>query len=195
MMIGQKVRFTQKHNNEEWPIMNTMLKFLPNNAFIKKELEKIFRIAKETKCAVAFWGKDGSQIFRNSKSKNIKIVCNLTSGSTNPVEISKLQNKYGKNSIRMKNDLHAKVFWTDKAVIIGSANVSANGLALEGPETTGLEEVAVLIRDPIILKQTESWFNHIWKRAMPINRIHLDDARKIWHNLAQPGDRCKLVNF
>jgi len=156
------------------------MKILKENAVILKEIKRLFKSASKIKCAVAFWGEGAQDLFSGSKAKSIEIVCNLLSGGTNPHEIQKIQTK--KNvTVKMLNTLHAKVFWTDKGVIIGSANASSNGLSLEGDETDGWEEMSVLIEDPIQIRKVEKWFDEdIWDNAEIINKAVLDKATKIW---------------
>lgn len=70
-------------------------------------------------------------------NKSCTIVCNLFSGACNPKEIKKFMSPELGFSVRTLDNLHAKIYWTNKGVVIGSANPSANGLAFEGKETRG----------------------------------------------------------
>ncbi|MCX5902648.1 MAG: phospholipase D family protein, partial [Proteobacteria bacterium] len=105
-------------------------------------------------------------------AKKIEIICNLTTGGTNPSEIEKLGNKLKKTGglVKMKNDLHAKVYWTENGVIIGSANASSNGLALEGDEILGWKETAIMSTDLKIISATRKWLLDIWESAEVINK-------------------------
>ena len=81
-------------------------------------------------CAVAFWGRGAEELTRGIGHDNVKIICNLKSGGTNPYVIEVLQHQ----NVRQNDLLHAKVYLGDNAAIVCSANASANGLGFEGRE-------------------------------------------------------------
>lgn len=165
-----------------------MIKILKKNDEILSEIKRLFKSASKIKCAVAFWGKGASDLFSNSKAKSIEIVCNLMSGGTNPDEIETIMDDIKKNGeVRMDNTLHAKVFWTDKGMVIGSANASANGLSLEGAEIEGWKEMSVLIEDQKLIKEAEKWFDKVFMESKKIKKNDISDAKKIWKK--QSGGR------
>ena len=93
--------------------------------------------------AVAFWGAGAMQGLKLENHPNAQLICNLTSGGTNPHEIRKLM-KAG-ISVRMHNRLHAKVgIVGDQFSFVGSSNMSANGLGFEGSETAFWEEANIV---------------------------------------------------
>jgi hypothetical protein len=120
--------------------------------------------------AVAFIGSG----FSNSVNGNVRIVCNLTSGATNPYEIKALLNK---QNIEIKNNskLHAKVYIETDRLIVSSANLSTNGIALE-------EESAYWIEASIQTKVTEdimqatTWFNKLWAESESITQQMINDS-------------------
>lgn len=156
-----------------------MLKFLASNKVIQTEIINLFKEANKIKCAVAFWGKGAFQILDSVRVNDMQIICNLTSGGTNPSEISIISKMPGVK-IKMKNDLHAKVYWTDKGVIVGSANASANGLSLEGAELDGWEEAAIYSTEPEIISIINQWFSDLWVRALDINKAEINKAKSAW---------------
>lgn len=163
-------------------------KVLKKNDEILSEIKRLFKSASKIKCAVAFWGKGASNLFPASKAKSIEIVCNLMSGGTNPDEIETIMDDIKKNGeVRMDNSLHAKVFWTNKGMVIGSANASANGLSLEGAEIEGWKEMSVLIEDQYLIKKVEKWFDKVFMESKEIKKKDISDAKKIWKK--QSGGR------
>jgi len=165
-----------------------MTKILKENDEILSEIKRLFKSASKIKCAVAFWGKGASDLFSNSKAKKIEITCNLMSGGTNPYEIEIIMDNIKKNGeVRMDTSLHAKVFWTDKGMVIGSANASANGLSLEGAEIEGWKEMSVLIEDQKLIKEAEKWFDKVFLKSKEIKKKDISDSKKIWKK--QSGNR------
>lgn len=58
--------------------------------------------------ATAFIGTGASRLI-GSQCTDVKIVCNLSMGSTNPQEIVTLIQRFGKSNVRQVNNLHAKL--------------------------------------------------------------------------------------
>lgn len=145
------------------------MEFLYQNSQTKKQIEQIIKESAEIKLAVAFWGYGSSETIKKAKNKKVKIICNLESGATNPYEIIKIGKLIGFKNIRSVKNLHAKVYLTDKKLILGSSNFSANGLSLEGDETNKLIEANVLIDSQLIIKQTSLWFDSLWKDAKVVD--------------------------
>ncbi|MCK9988469.1 MAG: hypothetical protein AzoDbin1_04941 [Azoarcus sp.] len=143
----------------------------------RTEIETLVKNADKLDIAVAFWGK-GAEALLPRKTKNIRILCNLTSGATNPNVIQNLQ--AAGFEVRNKADLHAKVAISDKAAIIGSANYSANGLNLEGTELAGWIEAGYLTKSEHDLSQMDNWFAIQWDKGERIDHDMLEEARLLW---------------
>ena len=163
-------------------------------------LREMFRKAEEIYCIVAFWGRGADKIFEDfSKKKKgkIKIVCNLSMGGTNPKTIKKLRNRGV--DVKHKPDLHSKVYWTEKGVIVGSANASANGLALQGDEQDGWLESALFTDRTTILKKTRLYVQEIWCTSERITEQDLEEAQRKWQGrrreLANSGPLSKAANW
>lgn len=90
---------------------------------------------KNARCAVAFWGKNAEQ-FQGMFGRRTQIICNLESGATNPYVVEAFLQ--ARIPVKTLATLHAKVYRGSDAAIVGSANCSTNGLALE--EGQGWEE-------------------------------------------------------
>ncbi len=111
------------------------MKFLSKENY-HGEIERAFSNNESLDIAVAFWGKDALSLFDPKPEKKIRIVCNLESSACNPFLIKKLR-EYGNIHVKTNKYLHAKVLLQKSLAIIGSANISANGLSFEDSELNG----------------------------------------------------------
>lgn len=137
--------------------------------------------ARHASVAVAFWGRGAESIFEGWRGESLRIICNFASGGTNPRAIKTLR-KLAKAEIRQLDDLHAKMIVTDCAVIVGSANVSANGLGLEGTEVAGWRETGILIDSPDLVKDAQAWFERQWHESRHISKEDMDAACISWQS-------------
>lgn len=158
-------------------------------------------------CAVAFWGKGASARLskREANAKRPKIICNLETGGTNPYEIETLMgnasHSYGE--VRQSKNLHAKVFLAADRAVVGSANVSTNGLGIEGASAAKWIEAGVLINDPVQLKRISAWLETEWEKSEEIEASHLVKARDRWFRrqmasgpiLDNPSPKIGLAEF
>lgn len=143
--------------------------------------------------AVAFWGKGAEKLFENWQGKNLRIICNLESGATNPEVIAAIREwkdkKDFKVEVRTLADLHAKVVLGEHEAIMGSANISANGLGYEASECSGWQEAGLRVADQQVLKTAGAWFEQQWQRAEhALTDDQLDQARLAWekHRASRP---------
>lgn len=134
----------------------------------------------ELRCAVAFWGNGAvRKLFKNGVLPgSSKIICDLTMGGTNPDELRALGAPDNK---RLKHlpGLHAKVYISDRGIIICSANVSNNGI--------GFLDVPKLIEAGVFhhpATDTYSaalrWFEEVWKAAKAVDDSALLRAEDAW---------------
>lgn len=151
------------------------------SADYKFQVEKIIQESNSIDIAVAFWGKGAEKLFAN-KNTPTRILCNLISGATNPTTIENLSNKKKYKSIHIKHldDLHAKVLVGDKSAIVGSANISTNGLNIEEGEFDGWQEAGFSTHDAVELEKMRQWFEQQWKRSEEIDEDLLEKARINW---------------
>ena len=129
-------------------------------------------------CAVAFWGKGAEDIIGMRQNHEIKLICNLRMGGTDPNVIEKLI-KSGA-TVQQNDRLHAKVYIGDKQAIVASANASINGLGLEGDELAGWIETGVQVPAEDALP----WFNEIWNQSRPILPRDIEEARRLFRERA-----------
>jgi len=139
-------------------------------------ITKLLKSSNNLKCAVAFWGSDASKWLKNT-DQEIEIICNLESGVTDPYEIEKLLLQPN-IKIKTQSRLHAKVYWTNEIAIVGSSNVSDNGLPQNN--STGNIEASIEIISHELLKEIEEWFKKQWEHAKNINNKLLEDQKIKW---------------
>ena len=102
------------------------------------------------------------------------------SGSCNPSQIEKIR-KLGA-PVKTRDGMHAKVWLCGDRVIVGSANVSANGLGFDDAEMIrGNREAAVLIEDSEVAKSVDSWFSKMWEEDCElVNNGQIKTAKDRW---------------
>ena len=125
-------------------------------------LRNLLNEADEVSMAVAFWGEGSESIFKDYKGDPPRIICNLKLGGTNPKAIRKLKEKWENAKIRQHDDLHAKLVLTESQMIVGSANISSNGLGLEDGKEAGLRELGIRSRNARQLGAARKWFDQLW---------------------------------
>lgn len=156
-----------------------MMNFVASNH--RHALKRVFQGRTDAFLAVSFLGKGASDRLKAYKCRpsRTRIVCNLESGACNPVEIRRLL-RLGFD-VRSNRDLHAKVYWTARAALVSSANLSANGLGYEGADVDANIEAGTLIDDPGNLKKVESWiFEKVLPNSKLITRKMLREAELVW---------------
>lgn len=142
---------------------------------VGEELSReIHRILAEPRCscAVAFWGK-GAEAKLTDQRSGVRLICNLSSGGTNPNEISKID----RSLVRQIDELHAKVYIGNSQAIVTSANISSNGIGQEDVDAAFWME-AGYITDKI--EPIKTWFDELWKRARCITDEDLNEAFERW---------------
>lgn len=143
---------------------------------IRKAISNIFSGSKKIDCAVAFVGEKAID-FIESNCK-VRLICNLESGATNPNAIKELI----KNNVEVKtlSSLHAKVYIGDSYAVIGSANLTANGLGLEGDEIFGLIEAGFQVEDTIEKRNIVKWWKELWELSIKVEEDDLEQYIEKW---------------
>ncbi len=134
--------------------------------------------------AVAFWGRGAEKLIEAVWAGiSLRILFNLGNGGTNPQVIRDLLD-LGLPGLELliDDDLHAKVAISETAAIVGSANVSVNGLGLEGSECAGWKEAGVQIDDSAQVAEVQGWFDALWARGEAVTDERLTAAQIQWDN-------------
>lgn len=130
--------------------------------------------------AVAFWGKGAIERLGLDRPGLVaEILCNLDSGACNPAELRRIRELPGV-TLKSHPSLHAKVYWTPAAAVLGSSNASANGLALEDDAAGGWREANVRLDDGQVLGDIATWFDTLFGQGHEILDEDLDRAEQIW---------------
>jgi hypothetical protein len=137
--------------------------------------------------AIAFWGDGAEAIIHPHDGKPLRAICNLRSGGTNPAVIKLLVDRAKTSAhvqIRQCDRLHAKLLVGPTSAIIGSANVSANGLGFEGVEVAHWLEAAIQTFDREEVESAQDWFEQLWlsSDSRPITDKDLADATEAYEN-------------
>lgn len=141
------------------------------------ELKRIFSNADDVRIAVAFWGKQAKKLLHLNQVKSARIICNLQSGACDPLLIKGIRDDPRKNlHIRTHRKLHAKIYWTSSAAIVGSSNASTNGLVPVGPDDSGWREGNVCVTDKETLDEIGRWFLDLWGKSLRIRNSMIEDA-------------------
>ena len=151
-------------------------------------VKKEFRL----QIAVSYWGKGALTTTRlqerieQKNSKPIQVLCDLLSGACNPEPIEELTElaKKSKNKVQVKtlSGLHAKVWISGSQVIVGSANVSANGLGFDDRVSQeGNIEAGVELSRQDFAEEVKNWFNEQWERAEPVDASRIQLAKERWN--------------
>jgi hypothetical protein len=132
--------------------------------------------------AVAFWGRGAAKsLGLDARSGGVtRIVLNAQSGACNPAELRLLVKLFGEG-VRTHASLHAKVYANEEAVLIGSANASANGLGFDGDdEVDGWAEACMYSRTPSVCAETSDWFEKLWADSVPLSAEIIKQADDLW---------------
>lgn len=141
---------------------------------IKKKVTGLLSSNEEVKIAVAYWGSHALELLRlNPRRRDLQVLCCLKGGSSDPSVIG----KFGDRAHQIDN-LHAKVFWTGRGAIVGSANASANGLPEQDEYASKLIEAGVYVDEKDELAKIERWFDGLYDEFRPITKTDLDNAQQ-----------------
>lgn len=164
----------------------------------KQRLEQLLDDEHDLALAIAFWGEGAVELISSRPSKSFRILCNPKSGGTNPYVIRELctlaKNSDGRIQILQCDRLHTKVVVGERQALIGSANVSANGLGLGDQGVAHWLEAGVLTSDETVVGGASNWFDELWisNGVRSIRNEDIETAAKVWtqnrHAWQLPGD-------
>ncbi|MBV5346794.1 phospholipase D family protein, partial [bacterium] len=145
---------------------------------LSKAIKDLLLTETKLRIAVAFIG-DGACNLINQRADDVKIVCNLSMGGTNPNEIKEFIRRFGKKNVKHIDNLHAKLYIGTEYAIVGSANMSSNGL---GTQPTALREAGYKFKvDQPSGKRSADWFDELWADACGITTKDLKNAEDKWN--------------
>lgn len=157
--------------------------FLSSENYLQ-EFRRLIEGSKSLSLAVAFWGRGAETLIAEAwAGETLRILCNLGSGGTNPQvirDLTELAEKKPGLQILVLDDLHAKVAISDSTAIVGSANLSVNGLGFEGNESSGWQEAGMYVDDQMQILKMQEWFEHLWARGEEVTEERLAAAQIQW---------------
>jgi len=157
--------------------------FLSSENYLK-EIQNLVQSVSNLSLAVAFWGEGVQSLIKSAyQGQKLRLLCNLGSGGTNPKVIRDLLAFSHENpdiKLRTMDTLHAKLVIGEASAIVGSANLSANGLGLERSECATWEEAGYLVRDAQQIASMQAWFERVWGQSEHITEALLKKAEAQW---------------
>ncbi|NVZ84722.1 hypothetical protein HX836_23200 [Pseudomonas yamanorum] len=133
----------------------------------KDQLKSLIAEEQNLDFAVAFWGDGAENLIPLNAARSVRIICNLRTGGTNPAVVRYFLSKIkdGNSSLQIKHSshLHAKVVVGQNQALIGSANMSTNGLGLEDGGLARWMEAGIHTRDSQEVASAHEWFNSLWE--------------------------------
>ena len=168
--------------------MSSDVRFLSDREAITAALHRLIHAQPDEQpvyLGVAFWGDGAEQVL--IPSKRFRLVCNLSSGGTNPAVIERLSEQSGVE-VRQRPKLHAKVVVTESGALVSSANVSSLGLALANSTSGWIEAGLELPASNPAYADVRRWAEAIWASAGEVTPELLDAARERFQpHLPQPS--------
>jgi hypothetical protein len=170
----------------------------------KKSLTSLISEEKNVDFAVAFWGEGAQDLIPENTDHTIRIICNLTTGGTNPSVVrsflTRIRDGNSSLQIRHSSRLHAKVVVGSKQALIGSANLSTNGLGLEDESLAHWLEAGIHTCDLQEIGAAQKWFETLWQSdaVSEINDEDLAAAQIAWdrkQNARPPLDGDPMSPF
>lgn len=168
-----------------------MSEFLTSEALTGKIREIVG--GNNVKCAVAYWGDHGFE-----DVDNWKIICDIVCGSTSDEVLKKL-GAPGNPNLKHIEKLHAKVYLSDRGVVIGSANASAGGLDSDGRPARLVEAGAFHEVNGKVWQQATDWFDTQFGDASVVDDAALEIAKLAYRPshrpIVEPKDFLDLVRL
>lgn len=142
-------------------------------------LRAMLATASQAKLAVAFWGRGAIETLGLDRPNlALEVLCNPDSGACNPDEMRLL---LALPNVKLKRhpSLHAKIYWTPGAAVIGSSNASANGLVVEGG-ASGWRETNIQVEAPELVAQIKDRFSALFDDGEEVTPEAIELAARLW---------------
>lgn len=149
------------------------------------EFKQTLKELNPSKIAVAYVGADWDRYINPAALK--EIILSPTYGS-NPQAIEAIINEIGIDNVLFLNNLHAKLYLGSQSALLGSCNLSYNGIG------GGLEEAAVLINDKTMLAKLNDLYAHYKKaaqQAYPTTEAKIEKLTQLISFFNQTRDKRK----
>jgi hypothetical protein len=128
--------------------------------------------------AVAFWGdKAIERLDLPADLADYRVACDARSGACSPTALGTLI-KRGAKLVDVPG-LHAKVYWSETGMVVGSANASTNGLTENELAIAGLE-AGIWVSDNDALDKSRTWLNTTIASGATIKPEDLPEIKLLW---------------
>lgn len=107
-----------------------------------------------------------------------RLICDIGIGGTNPDALEALSKKLGDN-LRCLPGPHAKVYLSDRGCVVGSANLSNNGIGFLHRAVLSEASVSLATGDPAAMQAAE-WFEGLWNASRVVGTEEIAQARDAW---------------
>lgn len=136
--------------------------------------------------AVSSWGAGAVKALgltdRDEHRNEVRIICNLVSGFTDPAEVQLLQHIRGVSVVQC-DSIHGKVYLFENAAMIGSSNVSSNTQSIEGPNAVEICDANIVTYELSDVSAVAEWINGLSTREVTPGDLHT--ANKTWKTRRQ----------
>lgn len=134
--------------------------------------------ARPVDMAVAFWGdKAVERLALPDDLSGYRIACDARSGACSPTALTELLER-GALVVDVPG-LHAKVYWSPRRMVVGSANASTNGLAEDAEVVAGLE-AGIWTDDIAAIDKAHGWFKTILQGRNALRPVDLKEVAELW---------------
>lgn len=151
-----------------------------------KKIKDAIQSCNPSNIAVAFVGCNWNSYLRNIEALE-SVIISPTIGS-NPYAINDIVKKIGWSKVHFLDSLHAKIYIGDQSAVVGSANLTNNGL-----DGQRLLEISVSISEENELLDLNNEFEELLNKAKKlypsteIKKIKLNQLFDLWHNAISNG--------
>lgn len=154
--------------------MATFLESEKPGADIGTAVKKILN-GREVRIASAFLGRGSEELV----PAGARLICDIGMGGTNPAALEDLSKILGDN-LRFIPGLHAKVYLSSEGCVIGSSNLSDNGIGFLD-QALLLEAAICLDAETDASKNAASWFESLWSRSHKVGPEEIEIAEVRWN--------------
>ncbi len=140
----------------------------------------------DRRCAVAFWGKGSSDLVDGgTEGSDLRIVCDTSMGGCHPDALRSL-GAPDDADVRYHDGLHAKVYLSDRGVVVGSANASDNGIGFGSEGAVLVEAGTFHTAASKAWTQASDWFDALHSDARQVDEAALERAGRLFRPRRAP---------
>lgn len=128
--------------------------------------------------AVAFWGDNAcSRLSFPEDMTRYRIICDAYSGACSPDSLKEMLIR-GAKIVNVPH-VHSKVYRSQTAMVVTSANASSNGLSEDELSTAGLE-AGIYEKSEASLDTAKNWFEDLFRARALVSLEDIKRIRPLW---------------